>query len=118
VSDQPTTSSDIVGNAGKTAVARALAPHKANGPAELETRSFARDVLHPQPEHNMPRSTALQSIAQQIARLSYIDMMTFARSLHKTSDQVLAEHPVEISDLLYAWATAELEHGSSASTTS
>jgi hypothetical protein len=57
----------------------------------------------------MPRSTALQSIAQQLSRLSYIDMMQLARALHSTNDQVLAEQPVEIADLLHNWAIKELE---------
>lgn len=72
---------------------------------------------HPEQAHAHPlrvSSSALQSIAQQISRLSYLDMMTLAKGLSNTNDQVLAEHPVEIADLLHAWATAEIEHSSAA----
>lgn len=70
---------------------------------------------HAEPAHPLRvSSSALQSIAQQISRLSYLDMMTLAKGLSNTNDQVLAEHPVEIADLLHAWATAEIEHSSAA----
>jgi hypothetical protein len=86
-----------------------IQPTKPSGPESITLASIHSE--HPV----LPRSTALQSIAQQISRLSYYDMMLFARSLHHQNDQVLAEHPVEIADLLHGWALKELEASSTAS---
>lgn len=90
---------------------RTLQPaNKPNGPEPVASLGSTH------PEHSpVPRSSALQSIAQQLSRLSYYDMMLLAKSLHSQNDQVLAEHPVEIADLLHGWAVKELEASSTAS---
>jgi hypothetical protein len=88
---------------------RTLQPtNKPNGPEPVASLGSTE---HPP----VPRSSALQSIAQQLSRLSYYDMMLLAKSLHSLNDQVLAEHPVEIADLLHGWAVKELEASSTAS---
>jgi hypothetical protein len=96
----------LIGDISKVVTERLRSTTKPNGPEPT-----------PMPEHPpplLPRSTALQSIAQQISRLSYFDMMLLAKSLHHQNDQVLAEHPVEIADLLHGWAVKELEASSTA----
>lgn len=60
-----------------------------------------------QPEPLPRAQTPLQSIAAQINRLTYLEMMCFARNVHADSTSV-GKVPSDVAELLHAWAAREV----------
>jgi hypothetical protein len=62
------------------------------------------DVVH----SDFKATTPLQSIAQQILRLTYHEHMSMSKNLHADSSSV-GKSAHEVAELVHAWATREVE---------